>query len=119
MHCAQRHPATALFPAIDVSLKTADRLVPFNADSLVPRVVGALKKRFADLGGMTDWRYSRSTRTAKTAWSMKRDTSWATKRSTQWSSGRCASPTLVSTLPRPATGWPDGFEPDFSLSTSD
>ena len=47
-------PVMALFPVIDASLKTADGREAFNPDGLVPRVVSALKKRFPDLGMMTD-----------------------------------------------------------------
>jgi porphobilinogen synthase len=47
-------PAMALFPVIDVSLKTPDGKEATNPKGLVPRVVGALKKRFPGLGIMTD-----------------------------------------------------------------
>src|SRR3954469_23292657 len=47
-------PALALFPAIDQRLKTADGSEAFNPKGLVPRAVAALKKRFPDLGVMTD-----------------------------------------------------------------
>ena len=47
-------PVMALFPVIDASLKTADGREAFNPDGLVPRVVSELKKRFPDLGVMTD-----------------------------------------------------------------
>ncbi len=47
-------PAMALFPAIDPSLKTPDGTEATNADGLIPRVIGALKKRFPELGIMTD-----------------------------------------------------------------
>ncbi len=47
-------PVMALFPVIDASLKTFDGREAFNPDGLVPRVVSALKKRFPDLGVMTD-----------------------------------------------------------------
>jgi porphobilinogen synthase len=49
-----RIPALALFPVIDQKLKTADGREAFNAKGLVPRVVSALKKRFPELGIMTD-----------------------------------------------------------------
>jgi porphobilinogen synthase len=49
-----RIPALALFPAIDPQLKTADGREAFNAKGLVPRAVAALKKRFPELGVMTD-----------------------------------------------------------------
>jgi len=47
-------PALALFPAIDRSLKTADGRESVNPKGLVPRTVIALKKRFPDLGVITD-----------------------------------------------------------------
>jgi porphobilinogen synthase len=49
-----RVPALALFPAIDQRLKSADGREAFNPKGLVPRAVGALKKRFPELGVMTD-----------------------------------------------------------------
>ncbi len=49
-----RIPALALFPVIDQRLKTPDGREAFNAKGLVPRAVGALKKRFPELGIMTD-----------------------------------------------------------------
>ncbi len=47
-------PVMALFPVIDASLKTPDGREAFNASGLVPRVVRELKKRFPQLGVMTD-----------------------------------------------------------------
>jgi porphobilinogen synthase len=47
-------PVMALFPVIDVSLKTPDGREAFNPDGLVPRTVRELKKRFPELGVMTD-----------------------------------------------------------------
>ena len=47
-------PALALFPVIDQSLKTPDGREATNPDGLVPRVVSELKKRFPQLGVMTD-----------------------------------------------------------------
>ena len=47
-------PVMALFPVIDASLKTFDGQEALNPDGLVPRVVRELKKRFPDLGVMTD-----------------------------------------------------------------
>jgi porphobilinogen synthase len=44
----------ALFPVIDPALKTADGREALNADGLIPHVVAQLKKRFPDLGIMTD-----------------------------------------------------------------
>jgi porphobilinogen synthase len=49
-----RIPALALFPVIDQRLKTPDGAEAFNDDGLVPRTVAALKKRFPELGVMTD-----------------------------------------------------------------
>src|SRR5712671_1764125 len=49
-----RIPALALFPAIEPRLKSLDGREAFNPKGLVPRVVGALKKRFPELGIMTD-----------------------------------------------------------------
>ena len=47
-------PVMALFPVIDTSLKTPDGAEAFNPKGLVPRVVAELKKRFPELGVMTD-----------------------------------------------------------------
>jgi porphobilinogen synthase len=47
-------PVMALFPVIDGSLKTSDGEEALNPDGLVPRVVRELKKRFPELGVMTD-----------------------------------------------------------------
>jgi porphobilinogen synthase len=47
-------PALALFPAIDPKLKTPDGREAFNPKGLIPRAVAALKKRFPELGVMTD-----------------------------------------------------------------
>jgi len=47
-------PAIALFPAIDAKLKTPDGREAFNAKGLIPRAVATLKKRFPELGVMTD-----------------------------------------------------------------
>lgn len=49
-----RIPVLALFPVIEQKLKTADGREAFNAKGLVPRVAAALKKRFPELGLMTD-----------------------------------------------------------------
>ena len=49
-----RIPALALFPAIESKLKTVDGREAFNPRGLIPRAVGALKKRFPELGIMTD-----------------------------------------------------------------
>ncbi|MDP1687341.1 1-deoxy-D-xylulose-5-phosphate reductoisomerase [Hydrogenophaga sp.] len=47
-------PVMALFPVIDQALKTPDGQEALNPDGLVPRVVRELKKRFPQLGVMTD-----------------------------------------------------------------
>ena len=47
-------PAIALFPAIERTLKTADGREAVNPKGLVPRAVAALKKRFPELGVITD-----------------------------------------------------------------
>ena len=47
-------PVLALFPVIDVSLKTPDGQEALNPEGLVPRTVRELKKRFPELGVMTD-----------------------------------------------------------------
>ena len=47
-------PVMALFPVIDNALKTVDGKEAWNPDGLVPRVVRELKKRFPELGVMTD-----------------------------------------------------------------
>jgi porphobilinogen synthase len=47
-------PALALFPAVERKLKTADGREAVNPRGLVPRTVIALKKRFPELGIITD-----------------------------------------------------------------
>jgi len=47
-------PAIALFPVIDASLKTSTAEEAFNPAGLVPRCVRELKKRFPELGIITD-----------------------------------------------------------------
>ena len=49
-----RIPVIALFPVIEPRLKTADGREALNPKGLVPRAVAALKKRFPELGVMTD-----------------------------------------------------------------
>ena len=49
-----RIPVLALFPVIEQALKTPDGREAFNAKGLVPRAVAALKRRFPELGIMTD-----------------------------------------------------------------
>ncbi|HET7548125.1 MAG TPA: porphobilinogen synthase [Usitatibacter sp.] len=47
-------PALALFPAIEGSMKTSDAREAFNPEGLVPRCVRELKRRFPELGVITD-----------------------------------------------------------------
>lgn len=47
-------PVMALFPVIDLSLKTPDGREATNPDGLVPRAVRELKRRFPGLGLLTD-----------------------------------------------------------------
>jgi porphobilinogen synthase len=47
-------PVLALFPVIDVALKTPDGIEATNPDGLIPRAVRALKQRFPELGILTD-----------------------------------------------------------------
>ena len=47
-------PVLALFPVIDAALKTPDGKEAYNPDGLVPKAVRELKKRFPNLGIMTD-----------------------------------------------------------------
>ena len=47
-------PVMALFPVLDVALKTPDGREAVNPDGLVPRAVRELKKRFPELGLLTD-----------------------------------------------------------------
>lgn len=47
-------PAIALFPVIAQKLKTPDAKEALNPQGLIPRVVNALKKRFPELGIITD-----------------------------------------------------------------
>ena len=47
-------PMIALFPVIDAAYKTEDAREALNPDGLLPRVVVELKKRFPQLGVMTD-----------------------------------------------------------------
>jgi porphobilinogen synthase len=54
-HCAKAGiPALAVFPRIDAALKTPDGREAVNPKGLVPRTVAALKKRFPELGVITD-----------------------------------------------------------------
>jgi porphobilinogen synthase len=47
-------PVMALFPVIDASRKTPDGIEATNPEGLVPTVVRELKKRFPELGLLTD-----------------------------------------------------------------
>jgi porphobilinogen synthase len=47
-------PVMALFPVVDTSLKSLDAREAYNPNGLVPRVIAELKKRFPELGIMTD-----------------------------------------------------------------
>jgi porphobilinogen synthase len=47
-------PAIALFPSIEPSLKTPDGAEAINPEGLIPRVISLLKKKFPELGVMTD-----------------------------------------------------------------
>ena len=47
-------PVLALFPVIDAALKTPDGKEAFNPSGLIPTAVRELKKRFPNLGIMTD-----------------------------------------------------------------
>jgi porphobilinogen synthase len=47
-------PVLSLFPAIDAALKTPDGIEATNPDGLIPRAVRELKKRFPELGVLTD-----------------------------------------------------------------
>ena len=47
-------PVLALFPVVDASLKTYDGVEATNPEGLVPRAVRELKRRFPQLGIMTD-----------------------------------------------------------------
>jgi porphobilinogen synthase len=47
-------PVMAIFPVIEAPLKSLDAREAYNPKGLVPRVVAELKKRFPELGIMTD-----------------------------------------------------------------
>lgn len=47
-------PAMAIFPVIDLPLKSLDAAEAYNPKGLVPRVVRTLKQRFPELGIITD-----------------------------------------------------------------
>ena len=47
-------PVLALFPVLDPALTTPDGIEATNPEGLIPRVVAELKKRFPELGVLTD-----------------------------------------------------------------
>jgi porphobilinogen synthase len=47
-------PAIAIFPVVDAALKTAGAEEAFNPEGLVPRCVREVKKRFPEMGVITD-----------------------------------------------------------------
>lgn len=47
-------PMMAIFPVIDISLKSLGAEEAYNPNGLVPRVVAAIKKAYPELGVMTD-----------------------------------------------------------------
>jgi porphobilinogen synthase len=47
-------PVMALFPSIEAALKTPDGKEATNPDGLIPRTIALLKKKFPELGVMTD-----------------------------------------------------------------
>lgn len=47
-------PALAIFPVVESKLKSTDAAEAYNPDGLAPRVVRELKRRFPDLGVITD-----------------------------------------------------------------
>ena len=47
-------PAVVLFPVVEAKLKTAGAEEAFNAEGLVPRCVREVKKRFPEMGVITD-----------------------------------------------------------------
>ncbi|MGH6610366.1 MAG: porphobilinogen synthase [Burkholderiaceae bacterium] len=49
-----RIPVIALFPVVEQALKTGDGREALNADGIVPRFVRELKRRFPELGVLTD-----------------------------------------------------------------
>jgi porphobilinogen synthase len=51
---ALRIPVLALFPVVEQRLKSLDGREAYNPKGLVPRAVATLKKRFPELGIMTD-----------------------------------------------------------------
>ena len=49
-----RIPALTLFPVIEANLKTAGAEEAFNPEGLVPRCIREVKKRFPEMGIVTD-----------------------------------------------------------------
>jgi porphobilinogen synthase len=47
-------PAITLFPVVDSSLKSLDAKEAFNSEGLVPRCIREVKKRFPEMGVITD-----------------------------------------------------------------
>lgn len=52
--CKLGIPAIALFPVLPAELKTPDGIEAINPEGLIPRAVYELKKRFPELGVLTD-----------------------------------------------------------------
>ena len=53
--CVRRGiPVLALFPVLDPALKSEDGREALNPEGLIPRIAGELKRRFPELGLMTD-----------------------------------------------------------------
>ena len=53
--CVRRGiPVLALFPVLDQALKSEDGREALNPEGLIPRIAGELKRRFPELGLMTD-----------------------------------------------------------------
>ena len=72
-------PVMALFPVIEPALKTPDGREALNPEGLVPRAVRELKKRFPELGLLTDVALTLSPATARTVCWMTPATSSMTK----------------------------------------
>ncbi len=47
-------PAITLFPVVDAALKTSDAKEAFNPEGLVPRCIREVKRRFPEMGVITD-----------------------------------------------------------------
>jgi porphobilinogen synthase len=96
-------PVLALFPVLEPSLKSEDGREALNARGLVPTVVRELKKRFPELGLMTDVALDPYTSHGQMACSTRPATSSTTPRSRSWRSRRWCRPRPASTSSRPAT----------------